>query len=355
MRYAILIAVLPVALAGCDLNLTSGARPAEAVQPSEQAPVAKAPLEQAPADANETPAPAETKAAPVALAPVDESDVMAYVNGKAIGMDGLHEILVRAHGITIARQLIANELVRQALAVKGLAVTEKDVEAESDRVLTQVFPDVDSDERREELLGQLLAQKGLTLDEWRLTMKRNAMLRKLLEPEIEITEPQLREQFVLEYGGKVRIRHIQVDTLADAQKALKEIRDGADFVRMVVKFSTHTSAKTGGLVPPFGETTPGVPPAMKQAALALKQIGEVSNPVQIGTAFHILRLDEIIEPQDVKFEDVKDTLAAGLKERQIHAMRAQRLKDIVRQAQEAGQIRYVHPGLKAQADEGSGL
>ncbi len=75
--------------------------------------------------------------------------------------------------------------------------------------------------------------------------------------------------------------------------------------------------------------------------------GEISNPVQTGTSFHVLKLERIEEPTNVNFADVKDTLAADLREQKARTAVNQLLAKLVAQAK----IQYVDRQLRDQAEK----
>lgn len=278
-------------------------------------------------------------------------DVMATVNGEPIYMSELEDVLVRDYGMSVAQQLVANELVRQAARARGVTVTQADLERQHEAMLERAFGQVDSAAQREKLLDQVLAQNRISEGVWRLILRRQAMLTKLGAKEVEITEDELRQAFGSEYGRKVVVRHIQTASLPDAQDVLQRLEAGADFAELAAKESTNASGRDGGLLPPIGRDTENVPPAIRSAALAMSEVGEVSEPVQAGTAFHILKLERVIPPQDATFEEVRDELAGDLRRRQGRAEGQRIFHRLMTKAQRSGAIRFVNPILKDQADK----
>ena len=276
---------------------------------------------------------------------------MAMVNGESIYMDELNDLLVRGHGLPMARQLIANELVRQAAEKQNITITDQDVQTAKDRALQQIFGDAAKGEQRQKLLAQFLDRYNVSARQWTLTMRRNVRLAKLAEPRVSINEQELSEAFGDKYGRKVVVRHIQTASLADAQRILSELDGGADFVELARSESTNqATAKNGGLLEPIGIKQPNIPPALRQVALELKTQGQRSEPVQVGTTFHLLELVSVIEPKDVKFEDVKHQLTAELRDRKLRTMQQRVFRELIA----AAKIDYVNPHIKEQADMAEG-
>jgi foldase protein PrsA len=355
MRRSLVTVFLACAAAGCQggkvawLDWGRGDR-----EPPVSVPAAGAPATQPapggvvkPTVASTDPAPAP---APQAVAPTPERSaraLMATVNGQPMYMDSLVDLLVRGHGMAIAQQLIANELVRQEAERQGLRVTDQDVEAEYQRTLRSMISWTQDPNQQQRALAELLAQKRVSRKQWDLTMRRNALLAKLAAKNLTVSEAELREEFGRQYQRQVEVQHIQTATLADAQKILRMLASGREFAELAIKHSTGASAKSGGLFPPFGAKSVGVPLAIRQAALAMSRIGEVSDPIQVGTAFHIIKLVRIIETKEVKFEDVKDDLAEIVKRQKTRAIQQEILLRLIRGAK----VEYVEPTLRAEAAE----
>jgi parvulin-like peptidyl-prolyl isomerase len=291
--------------------------------------------------------PAKARQASDAPAEGGDRKVMATVNGKPIYMESLHEMLVRAHGMEMAQQLVATELVKQEAKRRQIECTTDELQAESQRSLEAMFPDVDESERPA-LLGQLLEKRGVSLREWEMTMLRSALLRKLALTEVRVTNEEVRQQFKTQYGRKVVIRHIQTNTPQQSQAMLDRLRNGADFAELARKHSANPSSQQGGLLPAIGEGELGVPAAISSAALSMTEPGQVAGPVAVGSTYHILKLDKVIAARDVKYEDVRDKIEADLRDTKLRGVQQQMLLKLINKAQADGRIEFVDPILRAQ-------
>ena len=268
---------------------------------------------------------------------------MARVNGRAIPMDRLHEMLVRGYGLAVAKQIISTEIVRRAAAEKDITVSGEEVAAEHERTLKLTFPTSAGDDERARMLGQLLQSRNVTRDTWRLIMLRNALLRKLVGTDFEVPDDAVETEFAQRYGRKVVVRHVETKSLA-AAKLVKSLAVNMDFAELAKQYSVNPSGQNGGLLPAIGKDTRQVSPALRQVALALRRVGGVSDPVQVASRFHILKLEKIIEPKDVRLADVRDRIVADLRERIIQAAGNQLLRQLMRKAE----IEFVDPSLKMQ-------
>ncbi|MBS3733880.1 MAG: peptidylprolyl isomerase [Phycisphaerae bacterium] len=320
--------MLRIAAVSLCLFLAAGCEPAGPVATTAPAPV------EAPRTA-EAPAPTTRPAG---------GAVMARVNGEPIALSALYDLLLRGPGLQYARELIRHEVVFQAGRDKGLSVTEADVDAERERFMETIAPQLDP-EMREQVLKQVMARKQVSPEQWRLMLEARAILRKLAVEGLEIPDDAVRDEFHRQHGRKVVVRHIQSDTLDAAQKVLDLAqKDEADFAALAQEHSTHASASSGGELPPFGPNSDRVPPAFREAALALEEAGDVSNPVRVGESFHVIELVRTIEPADVTFEDVRAQMRAVVRERMLAA----RQQTILRELMDETDVEYVNPILKHQ-------
>jgi parvulin-like peptidyl-prolyl isomerase len=280
-------------------------------------------------------------------APAPTDPVAATVNGQPIYLADICDLLVREGGMPVAQQLIASEAVRQYAAKENVMVDDKDVREENERTIEDMFPTVDSASDRHNLLEQEFAKKAVSRQQWDILVHRNALLAKIAAKRVHVSEQEIHDAFDAQYGKKVIVRHIQCASVADAQKVLALVKKNpTDFPELAHKYSTNATAQNGGLISqPIGPKSPNIPPAFQNTALALKKVGEISDIVAAGTAFHILRLEELIDPQDVKFDDVKDKLAKAVRSRKLRAEQDHMLKDLVK----TSKIVFVNPILKDQS------
>jgi len=273
---------------------------------------------------------------------------MAIVNGREVSMDLLHEILVEGYGMAIAQQILRTEIVKQTAASKGISVTAEEIEDEHQRTLQITFPTASDDAERQQMLNQLLVSRNVTYTTWRLIMHRNTLLRELVGTDFEVPAEAVRAAYAKRHGRMVVVRHIETKSLVLA-KLVKNLAVTKDFAALAKEYSVNPTGKTGGKLPPIGQNTQQVSPALRQVALAMTRVGEISDPVQVASRFHILKLEEIIDPKKVKFADVKDKIAAELKERTIRGAGNRLLEKL----SQAADVEYVNPALKTQIERDS--
>lgn len=288
-----------------------------------------------------------------------DTAVMAIVNGQPIYMSQLNALLVGEFGFAMSQHLVADEVVRQESQALKVTVNDADIQAENDAVLRRALPSApQSPAERERLLTQLQGQFGVSPRIWDIVMRRQALLRKIAVTKINITEQELRSEFDDQYGKQVFIRDIQVATITDAERLLKELVAEKDpsaleakFISLAKKNSAGPTAASGGMLPVITKNGNNVHPVIRNAAMAMTEVGAVSPIVANGTSFHILYLVGREDPKNVKFEDVKDRLHKLIEERQVATLQQQILGQLIENARKSGRLTYVHPVLKAEADK----
>jgi parvulin-like peptidyl-prolyl isomerase len=251
-------------------------------------------------------------AAQDAAPPAPLPQAAATVGGVAIPSAKLVELLVASYGKNMLEQLIALELVRQEAAEKGITITEQDVEAELEQTARQGgFTREMGDLRK--LLAEYSREKGYSWAEFDLTIRRNAYLRKLVEPAFKLEEAVLRAEYDRLYTEKVEVRIIRTQDPFNALGARQRLRNGEDFGQVAREMSNDASGVDGGLLPPFSRGSfTGAMKAFEEAAFALTAPGDVSAPVGAAGAFYVIKLLRRVAPEGKSYEQVRDLLYSQL-------------------------------------------
>lgn len=134
----------------------------------------------------------------------------------------------------------------------------------------------------------------------------------------------------------------EAEAKAKAEQLVKQIRAGADFVKLVKEHSEDpTSAAKDGDFPPISKADQ-LPENIKQAVFALKK-GEVSQPVRAPNGYYIFRAEDIqIKPYD----QVKDEI--------FNEIKLARLKEFLDSLQQSVQVKVENEAFFRQAQSSSG-
>ena len=128
-------------------------------------------------------------------------------------------------------------------------------------------------------VNTFLANSGLTMSEMRSLIEYQLLYQKL-QSAMAAAVPTIQEQ--------VDARHILVATEADAQAAIKRIKDGEKFAAVAKAVSTDTSTKDKG--GDLGWFPRGIMvPAFDAAAFSLP-VGKISDPVKTSYGYHIIEV-----------------------------------------------------------------
>ena len=256
------------------------------------------------------------------------------------------EFLLETRGLDALLNLMQLQIAKALAREEGVTVTLADIEAEKRETLRQAFGQVDLEEEQfEELLNQLLRQQQLSRTEFEVVIATNAHLKALARPRVQamLNEENLRKAFNIRYGEQVRVRHIQLENLAQVADVRRRLDGGEDFAKVAGEVSRNADTRRmGGLFPPFSMQS-DIPVPFKQAAFDLEP-GQVSDPVEAGGFFHLIKLEERVPPQAVEFERVREELHEAVAEEQSLLMTSQ-LRRLIAQMLASGNLKIQDPVL----------
>lgn len=238
--------------------------------------------------------------APVSAATPAASTPLATLNKNAITVGDLQTDLLRlapearskaaADPMTV-QQAVTSLLIRKALAERaqqeGLQNTpeyQAQLQLVQERLLSDAW------------LAKVDAASALPDDE----VHKLAQLKYQAEAFTRFKQPD-----------QVKVRHIltskNAEGKAQAEKLLAELKAGADFVKLAEAHSKDPgSAARGG---DLGLVAPGrMVPDFEKAAFGLQKPGDLSEIVETGFGYHIIKLDEIVPGKIAPFMEVKDGL-----------------------------------------------
>ncbi len=244
-----------------------------------------------------------------------EDDTVAKVNGSPILKSQLYSALVKAGGSQTLETMISEELVKQESDKANIQVTDADLEKE----LNQIKKSFSSDEQ----FAQALASYNMTLESLKADMHVQVQLRKLLEPQVKITDEDIKTYYdsnleSLKTPEQVRASHILVATKEEAEAVLASLKGGADFATLAKEKSTDTASKeAGGDLDFFPKGMMEEP--FETAAFALKA-GELSSVVETSHGFHVIKATDHKDAATPTLEEKKEEIRQTLSEEQISTL-----------------------------------
>jgi parvulin-like peptidyl-prolyl isomerase len=318
IRHSGIFLLQALSIGGCSAPSPSVSAPSVG-QLAAQAPPTSSPDATQPVENRSS---SKTASAATKPSPENQGRPAANVSGNPISMDQIVEPLLRSHGVTVLEDLIVVEMALREAEAKGLALTHADLQREHDLTLRKIMNPPGSmgqepfdRHKAERLLQALRVERNISPEQFRLSLRRNALLRKLVEHERSFTEEDYRDELDRAYGERVRVRHIQLATLADVARIREKLDAGEDFAELARRFSANpATAAVGGLLDPFTARDDGIPVAVRTAAFKLSP-GEVSPAVNVGEWLHLLRLEDRLPAESRTMEDVREDLTRRLHDR----------------------------------------
>ncbi|MFD3261344.1 peptidylprolyl isomerase [Paenibacillus lentus] len=246
----------------------------------------------------------------------NKKDVVATVNGTTITQSELYNELVKASGGEQAKQaldaMITKTLIAQEAKKKSVVVTEEDINAEIDNY-TKSFGSL-------EVLEQMLQQYGMTMEDLKQEAELNVMISKLLEDKTNVTDEEVKETFEMYKESfntpeQVRASVILVETEAEANDVIQQLKEGKDFTELAKSTSLDTFTKDlGGDTGFFGRGQ--VEPAVEEAAFKLQK-DEISGAVKTDDGYKVIKLTDRKEAKEGTLEENKEEIRKGLVAQQI--------------------------------------
>lgn len=294
----------------------------------------------------------------MAIGPRDtraDGDAVALVNGRPISKADMVKVLLEMKGIDVLQQFILLEAVRGESQAKNLRVTRDDIEGEFQDALERIARDAGvtgeaaTQSNKMQALQTMLDQKHISMAEYRMAIERNAHLRKLVAPNIEINEATMRAEWARTHGERRIVRSIIIPTSDERAlaEALNQLRNGSEFAEVARKLSADPESRArGGELEPISFDESSIPAALREQAFLMKP-GAVSNPVRCDLVYHILKLERILEPENARFDDVRAEVEKELKSRIIE----KKMQDAMRELYEKAKVTVLDPGLRPKYEE----
>ncbi|WP_079480710.1 peptidylprolyl isomerase [Halobacillus salinus] len=239
----------------------------------------------------------------------DSETIVATGNGE-ITKEEFYQELKKASGEDVIKQLVKQEVLAENYDVsdeevnKELEAMKEQAGGEIDPVLQQ-YNMSSEEELKEAIRFSLLQEQAVTED-------------------IEITEEDMKNYYD-RMKTELQTSHILVQDEETAKEVKQKLKDGESFDDLASEYSQDGSAKQGGKLGyiGLGKTVP----EFEKAAYSL-DVGEVSEPVQTQYGFHIIKVTDKRDVEDVEpYEDVKDDIKRTLTREKVDGAALQEKMD----------------------------
>lgn len=256
---------------------------------------------------------------------------VALVENERITLEALRPGLLEVGGAVALSEYVLDERLRAACRARGITIGAAEADRERRLLMSSLAPMNARDGRGESgaMLNELRRRQLLGPARFQALLERNAMLRALVQPEVEVSEELVRQTHDLLYGEMRTARLIMVETLAEADHLSRETRRGSDFALLAMQHSQDVSAERGGLLSPISRADASYPRALRDALWSLER-DEVSNPVLLDTGFAVLQLVSVTPASGPSLETVRTEVTALARQNQERLLMEQLAGSLVR-------------------------
>ncbi len=225
-------------------------------------------------------------------------ETLAVVNGQPVTRQQVaHECMSR-FGEDVIEDIVNKVLVLEECRKKGIVISEQDIANDISAEAKQFGMSA------ERWLKLISSKRDMSVDRIKNDYIWNKLaLRRLVAGSIQVTQEELQERMEFEFGSKVQVRQIVLDTQDRALEILAAAKGNPEnFERLAKQHSIDPNSKAiGGLLPPVRRNS-GLP-EFEQVAFSLEP-GQISNIVQIADKFIVLRCERIFPAEQLTPEQV---------------------------------------------------
>ncbi|PFP16096.1 foldase [Bacillus sp. AFS073361] len=241
-----------------------------------------------------------------------KEDTVATFNGEAISKDQLYSEMVEQYGPATVDKIISEKIV--AAEAKKQKVSVKDSE------LNQEIETLKASYGGEEAFNKALETNNTSLTYLKQDLKNYLTIKKLLEPEITITDEEMKTYFnenkdTFAQAEQIKASHILVADEKTANEVKEKLNNGGDFAKLAKEYSTDESTKdAGGELGYFAKGT--MVTEFDDAAFGLA-VGEVSKPVKTKYGYHIIKVEAKKKGKEANYNDSKAKIKETLLDQKI--------------------------------------
>lgn len=273
--------------------------------------------------------------------PSQNDKPIAYIDGTQATRDQLYTILVEAHGGEALSELILDRAVAKRLSEAGITLTQQDLDHEQQRLRADLATDADDGQR---LINQMRARLGLGETRYQALLRRNAGMRKLVQDDLAVAEPAIRQAYELRYGPRYQARLITANDVNTLSRTRRDVLAGASFTDLATRRSTDASAAQGGLLSPISPADATYPQAVREALARLSMddsASRLSPVIALADGYALLWLEDVTEADGPPLEEVREELARSVR-RDLERVR---MRQLARSLIEAANIVILDPAL----------
>lgn len=221
---------------------------------------------------------------------------LAVVNGHQVMRNQIANECMRRFGKEVLEAMIKKMLVLSHCQKNGINITEKDV---NDDIVAKAKKFGMSGER---YIQTICSRRNISVDRLKNDIVWHELaIRRLAAKSIKVTPEEIQKRMDSEFGARVQVRQIVVDSHAQATKIRDQaIANPENFERLAKTFSLDLNSKSiGGLLPPVRRNFQI--PDFEEIAFSLEP-GQVSEVFSLAEKFILLRCERIFPAETLSPE-----------------------------------------------------
>lgn len=229
----------------------------------------------------------------------------------------------------VLESLINKQLLYQESLKQDITISEAELSEQMQKVKER-FPD-------EKTFKELLKKEGLSLDKLQSQITRDLMLQRYIDTQfvknITVSDQEAKDYYegnlnMFKKPEQIQASHILIKVDPDAmeedkakaraklEKIRKKLKQGGDFAAFAGESSECPSKAKGGDLGYFGRGQMVKP--FEDAAFSLKK-GEVSDIVETGFGYHLIKVTDKKPETIITYNDVKEKLNQYLKQQKLRS------------------------------------
>ncbi len=245
----------------------------------------------------------------------------AAVNGVFIPQQELDDLVVGAYGQKVLEDMVLLEVVRQYAREHGTELTGEIYTLEYERFLEEIAPGKDRDDQKI-IFAYMLKKNNINKGVFDLILKKRALLNAVVDTSVEVTDQQLQEEYLRQFGEKRSVRVIAINAMRKMEKVASLIAEGEDFAELARQYSEdERSLRTGTVAGPFSIADEVYPSEVTTRSFALESPGDISEAFLvvdgIDQLWYMVQLVEIIPAKEVSIQDYKEQLLEIVKRKEL--------------------------------------
>ncbi len=195
------------------------------------------------------------------------------VGNDPVGWDEIRPRLAEIAGAQVVEELTLENRLRNEFTSRAITLTPEDIDRERSlfsMTLRRAMP-IGDEPAVEQALARVRRTRALGPDRFDALLRRSAMLRKLVAPEVRVDEDEVRASLEVRFGPRVRCRIIVMGVETEARRLHERLRAGPPedlaqrFAAEARILSVDPSGARGGEVEPISPVDPTYAASFREA------------------------------------------------------------------------------------------